>query len=95
MTWTTKKEDDLTTVFAILGWLRLHLQFEGYGWHPVSAWVVLCCSNLPALCEQKKKQLVPIAIQLKQKPGSGNPIFYASGYWPRYTIRVQALRYDR
>ena len=34
----------------------------------------------------KAKQLVPIAIQLKQEPGSNNPIFLPSDNWADWTL---------
>lgn len=34
----------------------------------------------------KMKELVPIAIQLKQTPGMDNPIFYPSDTWIDWTI---------
>lgn len=45
-----------------------------------------CAAPICLLYVNKKRQLVPIAIQLKQKPGSDNPIFYPSDHWPDWLL---------
>lgn len=60
--------------------------------------VSYCAAPLCLLYVDNNNNLVPIAIQLKQTPGSENPIFlpsdhWADGPWPRFTTRVHITRY--
>ncbi|KAL5471056.1 hypothetical protein EMCRGX_G029132 [Ephydatia muelleri] len=45
-----------------------------------------CAAPICLLYVNKKKQLIPIAIQLKQKPGSDNPIFYPTDNWADWLL---------
>ncbi|KAL5491871.1 hypothetical protein EMCRGX_G017237 [Ephydatia muelleri] len=45
-----------------------------------------CAAPICLLYVNKKKDLIPIAIQLKQKPGSDNPIFLPTDNWADWTL---------